>query len=160
VSLGGFSTRSESIGFYDSHAIELVAGAFSLLSAFNFTLWYVAIVRRTLKPIRRSPEVKFFLSAAAVIILITAWQVWHAGMYNATDSLVHAFFLASSMMTDNGLSTADYAQWPPHHLPAVERQLFWRLRRLDLRRDQSPAFSHYVQAEYSGDEPAGASARC
>ncbi|WP_276529082.1 potassium transporter TrkG, partial [Enterobacter hormaechei] len=41
-------------------------------------------------------------------------QVWHAGMYNATDSLVHAFFLASSMMTDNGLSTADYAQWPAH----------------------------------------------
>ena len=114
VSLGGFSTRSESIGFYDSHAIELVAGAFSLLSAFNFTLWYVAIVRRTLKPIRRSPEVKFFLSAAAVIILITAWQVWHAGMYNPTDSLVHAFFLASSMMTDNGLATADYAQWPAH----------------------------------------------
>ncbi|MDU5501301.1 MAG: potassium transporter TrkG [Enterobacter sp.] len=110
VSLGGFSTRSESIGFYDSHAIELVAGAFSLLSAFNFTLWYVAIVRRTLKPIRRSPEVKFFLSAAAAIILITAWQVWHAGMYSPTDSLVHAFFLASSMMTDNGLSTADYAQ--------------------------------------------------
>jgi trk system potassium uptake protein TrkH len=64
--------------FYDSHAIELVAGAFSLLSAFNFTLWYVAIVRRTLKPIRRSPEVKFFLSAAAGLF-ITAWQVWHAG---------------------------------------------------------------------------------
>lgn len=113
VSLGGFSTRSESIGFYDSHAIELVAGAFSLLSAFNFTLWYVVIARRTLKPIRRSPEVKFFLGAATVIIAITAWQVWHAGMYNGTDSLVHAFFLASSMMTDNGLSTADYAHWPP-----------------------------------------------
>ncbi|HAS1961108.1 TPA: potassium transporter TrkG [Enterobacter cloacae] len=114
VSLGGFSTRSESIGFYDSHAIELVAGTFSLLSAFNFTLWYVALVRRTLKPIRRSPEVRFFLAAAAVLIAITAWQVWHAGMYNPLDSLVHAFFLASSMMTDNGLSTADYAHWPAH----------------------------------------------
>jgi trk system potassium uptake protein TrkH len=113
VSLGGFSTRSESIGFYDSHAIELVAGAFSLLSAFNFTLWYVAIVRRTLKPIRRSPEVKFFLSAAAVIIHHRLAGL-ACGMYNATDSLVHAFFLASSMMTDNGLSTADYAQWPAH----------------------------------------------
>ncbi|WNY85695.1 TrkH family potassium uptake protein [Leclercia adecarboxylata] len=114
VSLGGFSTRSESIGFYDSHAVELVAGLFSLLSAFNFTLWYVAITRRTLKPFRRNQELKFFLIAAAIIILITAWQVWHAGMYNIPDSLVHAFFLASSMMTDNGLSTGDYAQWPAH----------------------------------------------
>ncbi|WP_395677237.1 TrkH family potassium uptake protein, partial [Enterobacter sp.] len=114
VSLGGFSTRSESIGFFDSHAVELVAGLFSLLSAFNFTLWYVVITRRTLKPIRHSPEVKFFLVAATIVIAITAWQVWFAGMYNPTDSLVHAFFLASSMMTDNGLSTADYAKWPPH----------------------------------------------
>lgn len=114
VSLGGFSTRTESIGFYNSHAVELVAGLFSLLSAFNFTLWYVAIVRRTLKPFYRNQELRFFLAAAAIVILITAWQVWNAGMYNIPDSLVHAFFLASSMMTDNGLSTGDYAQWPAH----------------------------------------------
>lgn len=114
VSLGGFSTRTESIGFYTSHAVELVAGLFSLLSAFNFTLWYVAIVRRTLKPFYRNQELRFFLAAAAIVILITAWQVWNAGMYNIPDSLVHAFFLASSMMTDNGLSTGDYAQWPAH----------------------------------------------
>ncbi|HAP82051.1 MAG TPA: potassium transporter TrkG, partial [Enterobacteriaceae bacterium] len=37
VSLGGFSTRSESIGYWNSPAIELVAGVFSLLSAINFT---------------------------------------------------------------------------------------------------------------------------
>lgn len=114
VSLGGFSTRSESIGFYDSHAIELVAGLFSLLSALNFTLWYVALAKRTLKPFRQNTEVRFFLGIALVVTLITAAQVWHAGMYNATDSLVHAFFLASSMMTDNGLATADYANWPVH----------------------------------------------
>lgn len=33
VSLGGFSTRSENIGYWYSPAIELVAGLFSLLSA-------------------------------------------------------------------------------------------------------------------------------
>lgn len=114
VSLGGFSTRSESIGFYNSHAIELVAGVFSLLSAFNFTLWYVAIVKRTFKPFRRNAELRFFLLTALVVTLIATWQVWRAGMYGLTDSLVHAFFLASSMLTDNGLSTADYAQWPSH----------------------------------------------
>lgn len=92
VSLGGFSTRSESIGFYNSHAIELVAGLFSLLSAFNFTLWYVAIVKRTFKPFRRNAELQLFLIIALVITLIATWQVWRAGMYNLTDSLVHAFF--------------------------------------------------------------------
>jgi trk system potassium uptake protein TrkH len=91
VSLGGFSTRSESIGFYNSHAIELVAGVFSLLSAFNFTLWYVAIVKRTFKPFRRNAELRFFLLIALVVTLIATWQVWRAGMYGLTDSLVHAF---------------------------------------------------------------------
>lgn len=65
--------------FMTANAIEAVAGLFSLLSAFNFTLWYVVITRRTFKPIRRSPEVKFFLAAATVIIAITAWQVWACG---------------------------------------------------------------------------------
>lgn len=65
-------------------------------------------------------------------------------MYNGTDSPVHAFFLASSMMTDNGLSTADYAHWPPHTIFLLLSASFWRLRRLYLRRDQSAAFSHHV----------------
>lgn len=114
VSLGGFSTRSESIGFYNSHAIELVAGLFSLLSAINFTVWFVAISRRTLKPFRKNAELRFFLLITAIVVLITAWQVWHLGRYSATDSLIHAFFLASSMITDNGLAPADYASWPSH----------------------------------------------
>lgn len=49
-----------------------------------------------------------------IIVLIIALEVYRAGMYNPVDSLVHAFFLTSSMITDNGLATADYAKWPVH----------------------------------------------
>lgn len=114
VSLGGFSTHSDSIGFYNSYAVELVAGLFSLLSAINFTVWFVSITRRTIKPFLRNAELHFFLMVTAIVVLITAWQVWHVGMYDVTGSLVHAFFLVSSMITDNGLATGDYAQWPVH----------------------------------------------
>lgn len=114
VSLGGFSTRTESIGFYDSYAIELVAGAFSLLSAINFTLYFVALGRRSLKPFLKSAELRFFLMVASIIILIITLEVWRAGMYALPASFVHAFFLTSSMITDNGLATGDYASWPVH----------------------------------------------
>lgn len=114
VSLGGFSTRTESIGFYDSYAIELVAGAFSLLSAINFTLYFVALGRRSLKPFLKSAELRFFLMVASVVILIITLEVWRAGMYALPASFVHAFFLTSSMITDNGLATGDYASWPVH----------------------------------------------
>ncbi len=114
VSLGGFSTRTESIGFYDSYAIELVAGAFSLLSAINFTLYFVALGRRSIKPFLKSAELRFFLMVASVVILIITLEVWRAGMYALPASFVHAFFLTSSMITDNGLATGDYASWPVH----------------------------------------------
>lgn len=114
VSLGGFSTRSESIGYWNSPAVEFVAGLFSLLSAVNFTVWFVAFTKRTLQPFRQNAELRFFLLVTMIVVLITAWQVWHAGMYNATDSLIHSFFLTSSMITDNGLATGDYAKWPAH----------------------------------------------
>ena len=114
VSLGGFSTRTESIGFYNSYAIELVAGAFSLLSAINFTLYFVALARRSIKPFLKSAELRFFLMVASIVILIITLEVWRAGMYALPASFVHAFFLTSSMITDNGLSTSDYASWPVH----------------------------------------------
>lgn len=114
VSLGGFSTRTESIGFYDSYAIELVAGAFSLLSAINFTLYFVALGRRSIKPFLKSAELRFFLMVASIVILIITLEVWRAGMYALPASFVHAFFLTSSMITDNGLATGDYASWPVH----------------------------------------------
>lgn len=114
VSLGGFSTRSESIGYWNSPAIELVAGLFSLLSAVNFTAWFVVFTKRTLQPFRQNAELHFFLLVTLIVVLITAWQVWHADMYDAAHSLIHAFFLTSSMITDNGLATGDYASWPAH----------------------------------------------
>lgn len=114
VSLGGFSTHTESIGYYNSHAIELVAGGFSLLSAVNFTLYFVALSRRSLKPFRRNGELRFFLCVVAVIVVIITMEVWRTGMYDLSVSFVHAFFLVSSMITDNGLATADYASWPSH----------------------------------------------
>ncbi len=114
VSLGGFSTRTESIGFFDSQAIEMVAGVFSLLSGVNFTLYFVAIIRRSIKPFRRNPELRFYFIVAGILVAIVALEVWRAGMYSPTESLVHAFFLTSSMLTDNGLATGDYANWPTH----------------------------------------------
>lgn len=112
VSLGGFSTRNESLGYFDSSAIELVGGVFSVLAAINFTLFFVAVSRRSLKPLLRNPELRFFLLILSIIAAIVVFELYRSGMYGLKDSLVHGFFLTSSMMTDNGLATADYAKTP------------------------------------------------
>ncbi|MDR0219632.1 MAG: TrkH family potassium uptake protein [Enterobacteriaceae bacterium] len=114
VSLGGFSTRNESLGYYDNSMIEIVGGIFSVLSAVNFTLYFVALTRRSLKPILRNAEFRFFLLVLAIVVIIIWLELYRSGMYGVKDAFVHGFLMTSSMMTDNGLTTSDYAQWPPH----------------------------------------------
>ncbi|BEO78375.1 trk system potassium uptake protein [Serratia marcescens] len=114
VSLGGFSTRNESIGYFDSSAVEMVGGIFSILAAVNFTLYFVVVGRRSLKPLYRNTELRFFLLVLSIIAVIVCIELYRSGMYDVKDSFVHGFFLTSSMMTDNGLATADYAKMPSH----------------------------------------------
>ena len=44
VAIGGFSTHSDSIGFFNSLTIELICMIFMLLSAFSFTLHYFLLI--------------------------------------------------------------------------------------------------------------------
>ncbi|KFK96457.1 MULTISPECIES: TrkH family potassium uptake protein [unclassified Serratia (in: enterobacteria)] len=114
VSLGGFSTRNESLGFYESAGVEMVGGIFSILAAINFTLYFVAAQRRSLKPLYRNHELRFFLLALSIVMVLVCTQLFSSKMYGVKDAFVHGFLLTSSMMTDNGLATADYAQLPSH----------------------------------------------
>lgn len=114
VSLGGFSTRNESLGFYESAGVEMVGGIFSILAAINFTLYFVAAQRRSLKPLYRNHELRFFLLALIIVMVLVCTQLFSSKMYGVKDAFVHGFLLTSSMMTDNGLATADYAQLPSH----------------------------------------------
>ena len=50
VAIGGFSTHNDSIGHFNSIAIETICIAFMLLSAFSFTLHYFAVFKK--KPLK------------------------------------------------------------------------------------------------------------
>lgn len=112
VSLGGFSTHTNSIGFYHSHPIELVAGVFSLLAAINFSLYYIAITKRSITPITKNPEFRFFIVVLGIIVAITCLELYRTDTFSMIDSIVHGFFQAVSVMSDNGLGAADYPNWP------------------------------------------------
>lgn len=79
----------------------------------NFTLYFVAVGRRSLKPLYRSPELRFFLLILAIVVAIVCIELYRSGMYGVKDAFVHGFFLTSSMMTDNGTAIADYTRIRP-----------------------------------------------
>lgn len=114
VSLGGFSTHSDSLGFYHSVPIELVGGVFSILAAVNFSLYFVVIARRSIKPILNNSEFRFFISVVLIVVDVACLELYRTGTFGLEGSLVHGFFQSISIMTDNGLGSANYPSWPAH----------------------------------------------
>ncbi|MNZ83084.1 Trk system potassium uptake protein TrkG [compost metagenome] len=114
VSLGGFSTHGSSLGFYDSPTIELVGGFFSILAAINFALYFIALSQRSLLPILRNSEFRFFLLILFMVVSVTCLELYRTGIFSSHDAIVHGFFQATSVMTDNGLGAGDYPSWPSH----------------------------------------------
>lgn len=114
VSLGGFSPHSASLGFYDSPMIELLGGIFSIVSAVNFALYFLVIHRRSLWPILRDPEFQFMMLMITLVVTFTCFELYRTGTFGVQGALVHGFFQAASVMTDNGLGAGNYPVWPPH----------------------------------------------
>ena len=63
VAIGGFSTHNDSIGHFNSIAIETICIAFMLLSAFSFTLHYFAVFKK--KPLKYFYDCLLYTSDAA-----------------------------------------------------------------------------------------------
>jgi trk system potassium uptake protein TrkH len=113
LALGGFSTHSDSIGYFNSPSVEIAGGIFSLMAGINFALHFLAWRHRTLKPILRDPEFRFYVTFMVLLIMVTCYWLYASGTFNGPDSFYHGFFQAVSIATDNGLTAAGYpSAWP------------------------------------------------
>lgn len=111
VATGGFSTRSASVGAYDSVAIDIIIIVFMFLSGTNFALHYHAI---TGKPQRYLHDKEFrlyctLLACAAVFVTLNIWLSDYASFGRCVRD---AFFTTTSIMTTTGFCTADFDRWP------------------------------------------------
>jgi trk system potassium uptake protein TrkH len=113
MSLGGFSTHDESIGFFDSVPIEVVLSIFQLLAAINFATHFVALRKRSLNPYLDDVEAKSFLLLILSSCLVAAAVLQQAGTYpDFLTALRHASFNLISVATDCGLVSQDFNGWP------------------------------------------------
>lgn len=112
VAIGGFSTHDASIGYFDSALIEMIAVFFMLISAANFALHYVAWNSKSVRQYLLDPEYRFFLTIAAVLMLLTFFVLWATQTYGALDAARYGMFEAVSLLTTTGYGTADFSTWP------------------------------------------------
>lgn len=111
VSIGGFSTHDNSMGYFDSGAIETVAIIFMTLSGINFALHFLVWRRRNPLHYFQDVEVRvylFVLALVATIVCAILW--WHPG--SSDDALRDGIFQAVSITTTTGFTTSNFAAWP------------------------------------------------
>jgi trk system potassium uptake protein TrkH len=110
VSTGGFSTRAESIGYWDSPAVEAATLPLMLLGNLNFvTAWF--LFRGKFRAVFRNAEVRFAavllpLTATALFLSTSQWLYPRLG-----KSLRVAVFEATTALTTTGFSTVGYGDW-------------------------------------------------
>ncbi len=111
MATGGFSTRSASVGAYDSGIIDAIITIFMFLAGINFSLHYYAL---TGKPKRyfQDPEFRFYFYFLLGATLFLTFNVWSHGISTLGRSFRDSAFTATSILTTTGFCTADFDQWP------------------------------------------------
>lgn len=110
VSTGGFSTRTESIGFWESPAIEVVTIVLMILGTLNFlTAW--ALVRGKVAAFLRNGEVR--LGTGLLLISAVVVFAFTASLYPSASKAVRVgIFETASALSTTGFSTVGYGNWP------------------------------------------------
>jgi trk system potassium uptake protein TrkH len=107
---GGFSTRTASVGAWDSPLIHWTISLFMLIAGLNFGLYYGLLVGRWREFLGNS-EVRFYLALNLVITLVVAAQLAPTrGVGEAT--LREAAFQVLAVTTTTGFMTADFETYP------------------------------------------------
>ncbi|MBS0286497.1 MAG: potassium transporter [Proteobacteria bacterium] len=105
VSTGGFSTHDDSLGFYSSNLIKIVAMIFMFLGAVSFNLHFLLFKRKKLSVYFHDPElgyfVKLFFMSSVIILVALVIYDQHKSSLLAMD----VFFEIGSLLTTTGFTT-------------------------------------------------------
>ncbi len=111
MATGGFSTRSASIGAFDSAAVDWIVTFFMFLAGINFSLHYRALTGRPGYYLRDA-EFRFYALLLLIVIGVVTANIYAAGLAPLGDSIRQAAFTTVSIVTTTGFATADFDQWP------------------------------------------------
>ena len=111
LSTGGFSTKLNSIGEYNSLSIEIITIILMIIGTINFAT-LILLAKGKIKDFCKVSEIRFMFLLLLIFIPPTAFS--HAKEFNV--SFAHGLRTASfdivSAMSTTGYSTMSYADWP------------------------------------------------
>ena len=111
LSTGGFSTKLNSIGEYDSFSIEVITIVLMLIGTTNFAA-LLLLVRRKFKSFFKVSEVRFMFGLLAVVIPITAISLMNGLHISFLEGFRKSMFDIISALSTSGYSSMSYVDWP------------------------------------------------
>lgn len=106
---GGFGITNLSMGSYSPY-LQGVVTVFMFLFGINFNLYFLLILRQ-FKSVLKDVELRAYVLIAVSAVALISLNIYK--LYGSIiESVHHAAFQVSSIMTTTGYSTVDFDQWP------------------------------------------------
>lgn len=106
---GGFGTRNSSMADFSPY-VQWVVAVFMMLFGINFNLYFLVLIGRGRQALK-SEELRTYLGIIAAATLLIVLNTRAAGV-RLGETVRHAFFQVSSIITTTGFATCDFDLWP------------------------------------------------
>ncbi len=113
MATGGFSTKGDSIAFFQTGYTHYIISIFMIIAGMNFTLAYLGFQRK-FSPIWKNEELRWYLGIIlAFTLVITFLLLLSDKSYSTESAFRHSLFQVASIITTTGFATQDYLKWIP-----------------------------------------------
>jgi trk system potassium uptake protein TrkH len=112
MATGGFSTKQDSIAFFDSAYIQYVIVLFMFLAGTSFTITYFGF-KGKFKKLWSNEEFRVYLVITAALSIIIGCTIYLLGGTDIELAFREALFQTVSILTTTGYVSTDYTQWMP-----------------------------------------------
>ncbi len=113
ISTGGFSTHDASLAWFNSPLIEAIAIVFMALGGINFSVHFIALLRRRPLIYFTDIEVRTYLIYMSMAALLIAGELYRTHYHDDfASALRYSLFQTVSVITSTGFVTEDFSRWP------------------------------------------------
>jgi len=106
---GGFGVKNDSIASYSPY-LQNVTTVFMFLFGVNFSIYYLLLLKE-FRGVFKDEELRLYVGLALACIILIVFNI--RPLYDTLEETIrHAAFQVSSIMTTTGYATTDFDLWP------------------------------------------------
>lgn len=109
---GGYSTKQNSISYWNSPYIEYVVAIFMIISSINFSLFLMCLKGKVGR-LFKDEETHWFLGSVGILTLLITLALVFQNNYGWELAFRKSLFQVATVHTSCGFATDDYNLWPP-----------------------------------------------